>query len=190
MNDSNKSNHSTEETIDLFRGDFYYLSNFSNYPITYEGITYKNNEAAFQAAKLATNQTIDPKTKFTRKDFTDMTGKEAKEAGKRVALRSDWENIKLQVMKDICKAKFTQNQSLKEKLLQTGHTPLVENNSWGDNFWGVNNKNGENHLGKILMEIRTELNEEPGEEKQSQEKKQELLDNSRLGKSKRKLVRL
>lgn len=190
MNDSNKSNHSTEETIDSFRGDFYYLSNFSNYPITYEGITYKNNEAAFQAAKLATNQTIDPKTKFTRIDFSEMTGKEAKEAGKRVSLRSDWENIKLQVMKDICEAKFTQNQSLKEKLLQTGHTPLVENNSWGDTFWGVSNKNGENHLGKILMEIRTELNEEPGEEKQSQEKKQELLDNSRLGKSKRKLVRL
>ncbi|MGG5325603.1 hypothetical protein IGJ83_003185 [Enterococcus pernyi] len=190
MNDSNKSNHSTEETIDSFRGDFYYLSNFSNYPITYEGITYKNNEAAFQAAKLATNQTIDPKTKFTRKDFSEMTGKEAKEAGKRVALRSDWENIKLQVMKDICKAKFTQNQSLKEKLLQTGHTPLVEKNSWGDTFWGVSNKNGENHLGKILMEIRTELNEEPGDEKQSQEKKQEQLDNSRLEKSKRKLVRL
>nr|WP_256821808.1 NADAR domain-containing protein [Enterococcus mundtii] len=190
MDDSSKTNHSSKGTIDSFRGDFFYLSNFSNYPITYEGITYKNNEAAFQAAKLATNTTIDSKTKLTRQNFSDMTGRQAKEAGKRVSLRSDWENIKLQVMKDICKAKFTQNKSLKEKLIQTGNAPIIENNSWGDTFWGVSNKDGENHLGKILMEIRSELDTEPGDEKKYQEKEQEPLDNSRLGKSKRKLVRL
>lgn len=38
--------------IDKFRGNFYYLSNFYNAPITWEGITYKNNESAFQSAKL------------------------------------------------------------------------------------------------------------------------------------------
>ena len=37
--------------IDGFRGDHFFLSNFFESKITYEGITYQNNEAAFQAIK-------------------------------------------------------------------------------------------------------------------------------------------
>lgn len=148
---------SKKETIESFRGEYFYLSNFSNYPVTFEGITYKNNESAFQSAKLSTNNTVDPKTKLTRKDFSLMTGIEAKRAGKRISLRNDWEDIKLQVMRKICKAKFSQNVLLKEKLISTGNTPIVEHNSWGDTFWGVSNNRGENHLGKILTGIRSEL---------------------------------
>lgn len=35
-----------------FRDDFRFLSNFYNAPVTYNGVTYKNSEAAFQAAKF------------------------------------------------------------------------------------------------------------------------------------------
>lgn len=35
--------------IDDFRGAFAFLSNFYNAPVTYNGICYANNEAAFQA---------------------------------------------------------------------------------------------------------------------------------------------
>lgn len=38
--------------IDSFRGHNYFLSNFFNAKVTYEGVTYLNNEAAFQAAKV------------------------------------------------------------------------------------------------------------------------------------------
>ena len=37
--------------INEFRGKHYFLSNFFEAPITYQDITYKNNEAAFQAQK-------------------------------------------------------------------------------------------------------------------------------------------
>ena len=35
-----------------FRDDFRFLSNFYNAPVTYNGVTYKNSKAAFQAAKF------------------------------------------------------------------------------------------------------------------------------------------
>ena len=57
----------------------------------------------------------------------------------------------------ICLCKFEQNQDCLERLLKTRDTELVEGNTWGDIYWGVCNGVGENHLGKILMRIRSEL---------------------------------
>lgn len=37
--------------IDSFRNEFLYLSNFYEAPVAYNGLTYQNNEAAFQAQK-------------------------------------------------------------------------------------------------------------------------------------------
>ena len=37
--------------IDSFKGDYCFLSNFYEAKVTYEGITYLNNEAAFQSIK-------------------------------------------------------------------------------------------------------------------------------------------
>ena len=54
-------------------------------------------------------------------------------------------------------AKFTQNPGLLDKLLATGDAELVEGNTWGDQVWGVCDGVGENHLGKTLMRIRSEL---------------------------------
>lgn len=63
-------------------------------------------------------------------------------------------------MYEICKAKFTQNEDLKEKLLATGNNILEEGNTWGDRVWGTVNGVGENRLGKILMRVREELRNE------------------------------
>lgn len=49
------------------------------------------------------------------------------------------------------------NPELRDKLVATGDAEIVEGNWWGDKFWGVCRGVGENHLGKILMRIRTEL---------------------------------
>ena len=53
--------------------------------------------------------------------------------------------------------KFSCNFYLLHKLLTTGDAKIVEGNTWGDTFWGVCGGVGENHLGKVLMRIRAEL---------------------------------
>ena len=135
--------------IDKFIGDYYFLSNFYEVPVTYEKITYQNNEAAFQAQK-----TLDVNK---RKDFAFLDPAAAKKYGRKVYLRSDWEEVKFNIMYEICKAKFTQNPELAQKLLATGEEELVEGNDWGDTIWGKVNGKGQNNLGKILMKIREEL---------------------------------
>lgn len=85
---------------------------------------------------------------------------EAKKLGRKVPLRPDWENVKERIMYEICLAKFSQNEELKEKLLLTGECALEECNTWGDKVWGTVNGEGENKLGKILMKIREELRHE------------------------------
>ena len=37
--------------IDRFQDEYFFLSNFFERPVTFDGITYQNNEAAFQAQK-------------------------------------------------------------------------------------------------------------------------------------------
>ena len=70
-------------TIDSFRGKYYFLSNFFPAEVTYNGLTYQNNEAAFQAQKTY--------SKEERIEFTTLEPRDAKRRGRRVRLRKDWE---------------------------------------------------------------------------------------------------
>ena len=63
-------------------------------------------------------------------------------------------------MKDIVRAKFSQNEELAKKLLATNDEYLIEGNTWGDRFWGTVNGEGRNQLGIILMQVRDELRAE------------------------------
>jgi ribA/ribD-fused uncharacterized protein len=83
----------------------------------------------------------------------------AKQLGKKVTLRPDWEERKLEFMETLVREKFLQNPKLAQLLDETGDAELVEGNWWGDRFWGVCRGEGENHLGRILMRVRTELRE-------------------------------
>ena len=141
-------------TINCFRNEYYFLSNFWDAPVTYQGLTYQNAEAAFQAQKC-----VNPEEK---PQFTALRSNEAKRLGRHVTLRPDWEAVKLPIMEEIVRAKFTQNQDMKQQLLATGNLVLEEGNGWHDTFWGVDLKTGaeENHLGRILMLVREELREE------------------------------
>lgn len=136
-------------SIKEFRGLYHFLSNFHEASVYWDGITYRNNEAAFQSAKLV--------DKNERLQFADMSPNEAKKLGRVVTLRKDWEDVKLNIMYEIVKAKFTQNAGLTIRLLETGDVLLEEGNHWGDRYWGTVNGIGENHLGKILMRVREEL---------------------------------
>lgn len=135
--------------IDSFREEYYFLSNFYHVDVEYDGIVYKNTEAAFQAQKV-----LDDNEKLL---FSDLYPREAKKLGRRVKLRKDWNDVKDNYMYEICKVKFTQHEDLAEKLLETGDEELVEGNTWNDTYWGVCNGKGKNQLGKTLMRIREEL---------------------------------
>jgi hypothetical protein len=67
-------------------------------------------------------------------------------------------------MTEIIRLKF-QNPGLKAKLLATGNQELIEGNTWGDCYWGVCEGNGQNHLGKILMQVREELLQRKSDER-------------------------
>jgi len=138
-----------ENKIDKFKGKYHFLSNFHQAPIVHEGILYRNNEAAFQANKL--------KDVEKRNSFSHLDPSLAKRKGRRVNLRDDWEDIKDNVMYEVCLAKFTQNPQLKSKLLETGDSILIEGNTWNDTYWGVCKGKGKNMLGKILMKVREEI---------------------------------
>lgn len=127
---------------------FRFLSNFYLVTIEYEGLTYSSSEAAYQAAK-----TLDKKIRET---FTKFSPGKSKQVGQTLTLRKDWDSVRLQVMEDILRIKFSIPE-MKEKLLRTRDNLLVEGNNWNDTFWGVCNGVGENHLGKLLMKIRADL---------------------------------
>ena len=81
----------------------------------------------------------------------------AKRIGRCMNIRTDWDYIKQSVMLDVVRAKFFQDPALANLLLETGDRELIEENSWGDTFWGTTNGVGENNLGKILMLVRNEI---------------------------------
>lgn len=129
-----------------FRGKYAFLSNFYEAPITIEGLRFRCVEAAFQAAKCPTRA----------KEFEHLNGPEAKRLGRKVALRPDWEEEKLEIMYLLLVAKFTQHPKLAEKLKATSET-IVEDNSWGDTYWGRCNGKGQNHLGNLLEHLKLTL---------------------------------
>ncbi len=136
--------------IKTFKNEYFFLSNFYPAEFTYNGISFKNSEAAFHAQKC----------KGTEMKFSQLTPSEAKRMGRHVKLRKDWEQVKDGIMLDIVREKFRQNLHLKQKLLSTGTQELIEGNTWNDTYWGVCNGRGRNQLGKILMKVREEFQNE------------------------------
>jgi ribA/ribD-fused uncharacterized protein len=151
MNQTNTSKRIPTQ-INEFRGDYAFLSNFYPAPISYMGQTYANNEAAFQAQKTLSAR---EQRKFCI--FRMHNPSDAKKLGRDLTLRPDWEKVKVRFMYEICMCKFMQNPELRDKLLATGESTLVEGNNWGDYFWGKVNNCGENQLGIILMDVRAKL---------------------------------
>ncbi len=128
--------------IDSFSGEYAFLSNF--YPSDLDG--FPTVEHAFQALKATTPEDME----YIR---TCKTPGEAKRAGRKIKIKSGWNDIRFSIMQVLVFKKF-QDEELKQKLLSTGDAELIEGNTWHDTFWGVCNGVGENNLGKILMQAR------------------------------------
>lgn len=138
-------------SITHFRGSHAFLSNFYETKIYYKDNKFTSIEQAYQFAKA--NNDIDRNLILQSKTPVD-----AKKLGRKIKCDDDWNDIKLDVMKDLLKIKFA-NQTLKELLEKTGDTYISEGNYWHDNFWGICtckkcNNSGQNNLGQILMGIR------------------------------------
>ncbi len=136
------------QRITQFKGKHAFLSNFWPCRVWLDGVEYPSVECAYQAAK-----TTDPKN---REQFVKAAPGEAKYLGRRLALRKDWENVKVDIMRSLVKQKFQYAPHLRQQLLDTGDAELVEGNTWNDTFWGVDlhTGKGQNMLGRILMEVR------------------------------------
>jgi len=150
----------TTGIIRSFRGEYRWLSNFWLSTIVDKtGVKWPSAEHAYQGAKFAND---DPHRELIRLAATPA---EAKRLGRQGNLRSNWTEICVSVMRRIVAAKFEQNSELAARLISTGNLVLVEGNYWHDNFWGVCSchtcpvLDAKNHLGRILMEVRSQLQE-------------------------------
>lgn len=138
--------------IKSFNGRYKFLSNFFEYPMICGQNTWKTAEHWYQAIKVE-----------EEKDFVQIrdcdSPKTAKELGNTCKRWGYWHVIKLHYMEMILKRKFS-IPKLADKLLSTKEIYLENCNNDNDVFWGTVNGIGENHLGKILMKIREEIEKE------------------------------
>jgi len=141
--------------INSFEGKYEFLSNFSPYPVSYKGVMYRTSEHAFQAAKAVTQQDHDWIMNQPSPGDAKHAGSPKGHKKRKIKIRSDWDEVKIDIMLQILREKF-RLPKLQNKLLATGNQELVEGNWWGDNYWGVFQGIGENHLGKLLMQVREE----------------------------------
>lgn len=141
--------------IDFFDGEHRFLSNFSGYATSLDGVSYKTVEHAYQAAKtlnLAWREEI----------RIQGTPGAAKRMGRLVPLRGGWDQIKVDVMQNLLWEKFAEDSVVASLLLKTHPSILIEGNTWHDRFWGVCSCArcegvGQNHLGRLLMKQRDML---------------------------------
>jgi len=146
-------------SINFFKGEYEAFSNFHPAIICYQGIEYPTVEHAYQASK-----TKDIKFKKSISQLAaDKAGK-AKRDGRRIGARKDWEMVKISIMKDLLKKKFSKPEFM-NLLISTGNKYIEEGNYWHDNEWGnchckkCSSIVGKNLLGKLLMQIRKDLND-------------------------------
>lgn len=137
----------------------YYQSQKFNSPETNEYFQLVSKADCPQKAKNMGNLRINPRGKDWLINKTDPSlGRMndcIEEFKKMVVIRPDWEDVKMDVMKKALYAKFNQNAELKESLLNTGEKEIIENSPY-DCFWGYGPRGeGDNHLGKLLMRLRS-----------------------------------
>ncbi len=141
-------------TINFYstQGKYGCFSNFSRHAILLDGKTWQTSEHYFQAQKFVG-------TEYETLVQNAVSPREAADLGRRRdwPLRADWDEVKDDIMRKVVRCKFTQLPELTEILLSTKDAILVEH-TVNDKYWGDGGDgSGKNMLGKILMEVRTEL---------------------------------
>lgn len=141
------------EVVDFYEREFYPLSNFSSFRIRWAGRWFDTSEHAYHWEKFPDCTELRKELRLT------LSAHEAFKLAERNKhlRRPDWDDVKVEVMRRIIRAKAEQHEYVRRKLMETGDRPLIEG-SWRDNFWGIGpNKDGQNMLGKLWMELRAAL---------------------------------
>jgi ribA/ribD-fused uncharacterized protein len=133
--------------------DYFLLSNFGYAPFYWNNKLCRTVEHPYQAAKYSDYP------EYQEKIMNIKTPADACRLGQtdEYSIRSDWSEVKLNIMRELLYEKFTQNEDLKELLLETGNSTLIED-SGSNYYWGCGkNGTGKNWLGVLLMELRDKL---------------------------------
>ena len=143
------------ERIEDFNDDFDFLNNEFECPVWFEDLEYPNAYNAYQAAR--TDLEI-----FRKRFQANLSAYDLYDLARQINNPVGWEQNKLLVMEKIVRDKFVRNGEIKQKLVETGSRELV--NSFKDKtavnlYWGVVAQEGENQLGKILMNVRKSIGE-------------------------------
>jgi ribA/ribD-fused uncharacterized protein len=125
------------------------FSNFAAYSFELDGKRWPTSEHYFQAQKfVGTVHQEEVRHVQKARDAAKM-GRDRK-----LPLRTDWEDVKLDVMRTALQHKFEAHPNLVELLLSTAEAEIVEQTT-DDYYWGCGSDgNGLNMLGKLLMELR------------------------------------
>lgn len=142
----------SDTQVFFYENEFYCLSNFSSFSIEEDGILYITSEYLYHTKKFN-----DPEIKMQIIQARSTHDAQKIANQNKDKMREDWHDIKVDVMRDILRLKIDQHPYVKKKLLDTGDREIIEN-SWRDTFWGWGeNKDGQNMLGKLWMELRGEI---------------------------------
>jgi hypothetical protein len=128
------------------------FSNFSPHGFELDGTYWPTSEHYFQAQKFVGT----PHAEIIQ---CAKTPKQAATLGRQRTrpLRSDWEEVKDEVMRRAVLRKFETHIDIRAILLATGDEPIIEN-APSDYYWGCGaDGSGQNKLGQILMEVRAVL---------------------------------
>ena len=148
----------TLERVCFYEQDFYVLSNFSSFEVRWGPYTFKTAEHFYHWRRffLAGHAEADAVAQRVMNAPSAHEAFRIAQANKHVQIPA-WNEIKVMEMRGILTDKAKQHEYVRRKLLATGERELVEN-SWRDDFWGWGpNRDGQNMLGKLWMEVRAAI---------------------------------
>lgn len=131
-------------------------------PITYADLDFTSSEQIYQFMKAEAHDC----TGKARRILLAYDAFAAKKIGDSIEEKETWTEKREQIMIEIVRAKFQQNEDLRQQLIDTGKKTLQE--ATLDQYWGIGSGlrskitresagKGENRMGHILMQIRTEF---------------------------------
>lgn len=149
------------KTNDRFGG----LSNMApGFPLRVNGIRIRTSEALYQVCRFPHMPVVQ---RLIISEHSPMTAKMRSKPFRKDS-RPDWDAVRVKIMRWCLRVKLAQNwNEFGRLLLATGDRPIVEQ-SGKDVFWGAKVDEdgwlvGMNVLGRLLMEVREQLNGDQAE---------------------------
>ena len=155
-----------EILIRRVRDPFGWMGNMSPHPIRWEGQEFRTSEALFQALRFLKGSEA---WEAIRAEKSPMGAKMRAKTLLGEAIISPRSPEDVNNMRLVLRAKLTQHGNLVPRLLETGTARLIEDCTARPTdsglFWGMartaDGWTGENMLGRLWEELRSELQESP-----------------------------